>query len=147
MYNILSISLILFLSTSLFSCTSSKEESPSVSNASLTNTRWVLRVLNDKKIFTPEKGKEAYITLSKDGNKANGVGSCNNFFTTYTLSGKDLSFGPVASTEMFCEGQMDTETAFFKAISNSKTYKISGNYLYLSDSSKVIAKLESVFLN
>lgn len=147
MYNILSISLILFLSTSLFSCTSSKEESPSVPNASLTNTRWVLRVLNDKKIFTPEKGKEAFISLSKDGNKANGVGSCNNFFTTYTLSGKDLSFGPVASTEMFCQNGMETETAFFKAISNTKTYKISGNYLYLSDSAKVIAKLEAVFLN
>jgi len=147
MQNILTISFILLLSSSFFSCSSSKEESPAVSNASLTNTRWVLRVLNDKKIFTPEKGKEAFITLSKDGNKANGVGSCNNFFTTYTLSGKNLSFGPVASTEMFCEGQMDTETAFFKAISNTKTYKISGNYLYLSDSSKVIAKLESVFLN
>ena len=147
MYNILSISLILFLSTSLFSCTSSKEESPSVPNASLTNTRWVLRVLNDKKIFTPEKGKEAFISLSKDGNKANGVGSCNNFFTTYTLSGKDLSFGPVASTEMFCQNGMETETAFFKAISNTKTYKISGNYLFLSDSAKVIAKLEAVFLN
>ena len=147
MHNILTISFILLLSSSLFSCSSSKEESPSVSNASLTNTRWVLRVLNDKKIFTPEKGKEAFITLSKDGNKANGVGGCNNFFTTYTLSGKNLSFGPVASTEMFCEGQMDTETAFFKAISNTKTYRINGNYLYLSDSSKVTAKLEAVFLN
>ncbi len=147
MYNILSISLILFLSTSLFSCTSSKEESPSVPNASLINTRWVLRVLNDKKIFTPEKGKEAFISLSKDGNKANGVGSCNNFFTTYTLSGKDLSFGPVASTEMFCQNGMETETAFFKAIQNTITYKITGNYLYLSDSSGVIAKLEAVYLN
>lgn len=147
MNNKLILSVFILLSLALISCSSSKEEAPNTSKASLTNTRWVLRVLNDKKIFTPEKGKEAFISLSKDGNKANGVGSCNNFFTTYTLSGKNLSFGPVASTEMFCQNGMETETAFFKALSNTRTYKISGNYLYLSDSLKVIAKLEAVFLN
>ena len=145
MNNLLISSIIFAICLTIISCSSSNEQSQTP-NASLTNTRWVLRVLNDKKIFTPEGGKEAFITLTKDGNKANGSGGCNNFFTSYTLDGKNIKFGPVASTEMFCQSQMDTETAFFKAIGNTKTYRISGNFLYLSDSVKVTAKLEAVYL-
>ncbi len=130
----------------LVSCSSSNEQ-PSVPNASLTNTRWVLRVLNDKKIFTPESGKEAYITLTGDGNKANGTGGCNNFFTTFTLTGKNIKFGQVAGTEMYCENRMETEAAFYKVIEQTQSYKIKGDNLYLYNLNKnIIAKFEAVYL-
>jgi heat shock protein HslJ len=145
--NTLLFSLILITFISIISCSSSNDK-PVPPKASLTNTRWVLRVLNDKKIFTPEGGKEIFLTLNKDGNKANGTGGCNNFFSTFTENGSSLKFGPVASTEMFCQDKMDTESAFFKALGNTRTFKISGDNLFLSDSVKtVVAKLEAVYLN
>ncbi len=147
MKNVILICLILITSVIILSCSSS-DEKPMPPKASLTNTRWVLRVLNDKKIFTPEGGKEIFLTLNKDGNKANGTGGCNNFFSTFTLNGSSLKFGPVASTEMFCQDKMETESAFFKALEKTRTYKISGDNLFLSDSAKtVVAKFEVVYMN
>lgn len=125
----------------LESCTSSGS---STTNTPLKNTRWVLRALDDLKVFTPEGGKEAYILLQENEAKANGLGGCNNFFTTYTLSGKQLKFGLIASTEMFCEGRMDLERKFFKALESIVRYRVSGNYLYLYDSVRLIAKFEAV---
>ncbi len=62
--------------------------------------------------------------------------------------GSNLKFGPVASTEMFCQDRMDTESAFFKALGNTRTFKISGDNLFLSDSAKtVVAKFEVVYMN
>lgn len=142
--------LILFLniliSLIFLSCSSSSEQTTKP-NASLTNTHWVLRVMNDKKIFTPEGGKEIYMTLTADGNKANGCGGCNNYFTTYSLTGKNIKFGLIAGTEMYCESRMDTEAGFYKMLEHTLRYKISGNNLLLYDSNKkIIAKFEAVYL-
>ncbi len=127
----------------LFSCSSSNEQ-PSTPNASLTNTRWVLRALNDKKVFTPESGKEAYISLTKLDKRLSGNGGCNTMFSTYTLDGNNIKFGVIASTEMYC-AQMETETAFLKALEKVVKYRIKGDTLYLYDSVGMIAKLEAVY--
>ena len=103
--------------------------------------------MNDTKIFTPESGKEIYLILEKGSDEANGSGGCNNFFTSYTISGKFIKFGPVASTEMFCQNSMDTEKDFFKALEKTSTFRIKNQFLYLSDVTGVIAKLEAVNLN
>lgn len=128
------------------SCSSSGEKE-SKAKASFTNTRWVLRVLNDKRVYTPEGGKEAFITFGKDTAKAYGSGGCNNFFGNYVKDGSSLKIGPVARTEMFCEGRMETEDAFLKALESTVSYKISGNDLSLFSSEKLIAKFEAVYLN
>ncbi len=140
--NLMNLMNLFLLSIVFLSCSSSGEQ-PSVPNAPLTNTRWVLKTLNDKAITIPQEGKDVFILFTNEENKANGSGGCNNFFTTYSVTGKNLKLGPVASTEMFCENRMDTESAFFKALENTVKYRIKGNTLYLSDSVKVIAKLEA----
>ncbi|MBK8550575.1 MAG: META domain-containing protein [Ignavibacteria bacterium] len=132
----------LILSIMLISCSSSYEQ-PSNPGASLTNTKWVLKELNGQNVATPEGGKEAFLILTTELNKANGSGGCNNFFTTYSVMGKKMIFEKIASTEMYCENRMDTEAAFFTALSNTLTYRIKGNTLYLSDVNKVIAKLNA----
>lgn len=141
---LISILLIIFSSV-LISCSSSDEQT--TPNASFTNTRWVLRTLDDKKINTPAGGKEAYITFTTDAGKFQGNGSCNNFFGTYKKNGKSLTVGPAASTEMYCEGRMETETSFLKSLSTAVRYSIKGNYLYFyNSSSKSFAKFEAVYL-
>lgn len=129
------------------SCSSSGQTN-SVSNSSFDNTRWVLRVLNGMKVYTPEGGNEAFMNFVKDKSSIRGNGGCNNFFGTYVKEGKTLKIGPVARTEMYCENTMKTEDGFMKALESARTYKIKGVNLYLYDSlNNNTAKFEAVYLN
>ena len=136
--------LFLILTSLLFISCSSSNEQPSLSNAKLINTKWILKVLNGNNINITSGGKEVFLTLSDTSNRATGSGGCNNFFSQYTVTGKALQFGPVASTEMYCIDKMETEGSFFKALQQTRSFKIKGGNLFLSDSVKVIAKLEAV---
>lgn len=139
--------LTLIISGIILSSCSSSDSKSTASSKTLTKTKWILRALNGTKIFTPESGKDAFLILEPGSDKANGSGGCNNFFTSYSASGKTLKFGLVASTEMFCQNVMDTESGFFKALERTQSYSIKGNYLYLTDPSGEIAKLEAEELN
>jgi len=127
------------------SCTSSNENTGKP-NAAFSNTRWVLRALNDKKIYTPEGGKEIFITFTSDKNAVKGFGGCNNFFGTFVREKSNLTIGPVARTEMYCEGTMANEDAFMKALEVTVKYKIKGDELFLYQGDKLLAKLEAVYL-
>ncbi|MEO8665147.1 MAG: META domain-containing protein [Ignavibacteria bacterium] len=136
----------LFLAFTIISCSSSNEK-PAVPNTSLENTRWVLRSLNELKVFTPESGKEAFITLMSSENRARGNAGCNTFFGTYTVTKNQIKFGPIARTEMYCEQQMQTENNFVKALESANKFKIRGDKLYLYDSIQLLATFEAVYLN
>lgn len=136
---------IFILCLLLFSCSSSGEKNTK-SDSPLAGTKWVLKVLNDKKVSPPDSTKSPFIILSKDDSKLNGNGGCNTIFSSYTLDGDKLKFGPIASTEMYCD-QMETETEFTKALSNIVRYKINGTNLTLYNSDKVAAKLEAANRN
>ena len=45
-----------------------------------------------------------------------------------------------------CEN-MELESEFFNVLEKTKRYKIYGEYLYLYDENKLIAKFESVYFN
>jgi heat shock protein HslJ len=125
----------------LLSCTSSSEEINS--GLPLEKTKWILTVLNSKKIFTPESGKDIYVTFSSDKN-INGFGGCNNFSGGFTLTKDKLKTGMIAATEMFCESRMDTESEFLKTLQKSERYNINGNILQIYDSTKLIMKFKGV---
>ncbi|MCY7362068.1 MAG: META domain-containing protein [Ignavibacteria bacterium] len=131
---------ILLLSLTFISCSSSE----SGNTISFTDTGWILRSLNDKKIIIPESGKEISVSFNSSGNKLNGFAGCNNFFGTYKKNNNLLTIGQLASTEMFCQSMMETETEFLKAMQKTVKYKISGDYLQLYDSVKMFAKFEAI---
>lgn len=68
---------------------------------------WSKTVMNDDKIITPNKPGIFTLTLKADGN-ASGKTDCNGFFGDYKV-GTDgvISFGPFASTMMYCEGSRE----------------------------------------
>ena len=104
---------------------------------------WQKTIMNDGTIVVPKR-TDAF-TLSFDSTKGNVSGrtDCNSFFGSYKM-GSDgfITFGPIASTLMFCEGSQ--ESSFTSAISNSSKYMIDGSgnlVLLLSyDSGSVIFK-------
>lgn len=126
----------------MLSCSSGDEKNMK-SDTSLTDTKWVLKVLNDKIISPADTSKAPYIIFSKKESRLNGKGGCNTIFSSYALVGDKLTFGPIASTEMYCD-QMETETEFLKTLSRIVRYRINGTILNLYNSEKIAAKLEAV---
>jgi len=136
MFKYLFIKLVLL--SMVFSIVSCSSSNTPTSNVPLENTKWILKTLNDKKIFIPESSKEAYIEFKSAG-KVNGYGGCNTFFGTYTTVKDKLNFGPIARTEMFCEAMMDVENNFMSALEKTVRYKVSGNILELYDVNNLLA--------
>ncbi len=138
--------LILLIPLFYISCASSENVNQEIS-LPLENTKWILKILNGKKIFTPESNKEIYIRFSTAGKRVNGYAGCNTFSGTYSKDKNNISIGPLASTEMFCESMMDIENELLKTIGNTKKYKIKGKYLQLYDSERIIAKFGGISEN
>ena len=102
---------------------------PSPPLSPLHNSSWVLAQIGDQPI---DSGAGA--TLQLNLVQAGGFGGCNQFSTTYTTDGTaTLSFGPIASTRMACEGSGSaTETAYFAALGTVTRYVLQGDQLQLS---------------
>jgi heat shock protein HslJ len=102
--------------------------------ASLTGGVWSATGYNN--------GKEAVVSLvadttitatfTEDG-QLNGSAGCNNFMTSYTLDGQNITIQPAASTRKLCpgEGIMEQEAQFLTALTTAATWSISGNELEL----------------
>lgn len=115
-------------------------------DAALLNTRWVPRELGEQSVVVPEDVREPYLLLRADG-AAEGNGSCNRFRGGYTYSREgELQFKDLISTRMACPG-LDTENAFNQVLNNTRTYRISGDTLWLHDAgANALGRLEAVYL-
>jgi heat shock protein HslJ len=61
-----------------------------------------------------------------------GAGGCNSFQGSYLVRGDSLSFGPLASTMMYCgdpEGVMEQEAAFLSTLESAETFKLDDSEL------------------
>lgn len=123
-----------FLLTSVFfnSC-SSTDNKENTRIKSLEGTDWILKSLNDKKVFTPEAGNDIYIRFNSKENRFGGFAGCNNISGNYTLIKDKIKFGPVAGTEMFCESRMEDERNFMKMFETVSKVEIKENDLLLYD--------------
>lgn len=52
---------------------------------------------------TPDTHGEPSLTLEEDGS-AFGSDGCNRMMGTYTADGSEITFGPLATTMMYCDG-------------------------------------------
>lgn len=73
-------------------------------------------------------------TLMLEDGMASGSGGCNTFSAEYTLDGSSLTFGPIASTLMLCEGPGgEVETVYFAALAEVTGWYSDGGRLTLTD--------------
>lgn len=80
------------------------------------------------------------ITFTEDGKIEGNVG-CNGFGGDYTVDGNTITFGPIVSTLMFCEGPVgDQETTTLSVLAETVSYTLEGDTLTItsSDGSSVI---------
>ncbi|MFC9297853.1 META domain-containing protein [Streptomyces sp. NPDC057011] len=79
---------------------------PPAADAPLTATQWTVESLisgETASSIPAEAAGRARFTLAADGT-ASGVLGCNRFSAKATVEGSTLTFGPVTSTRMACEG-------------------------------------------
>ena len=72
------------------------------------------------------------MNFEKEDSKVAGFAGCNNYFSTYTLSGNTLSLGPAGATRKLCP-DMSVEDVFFKNLPNIARFEIVKKELYLYD--------------
>lgn len=72
------------------------------------------------------------MSFEKEDSKVNGFAGCNNYFSTFTISGNNLIFGPAGATRKLCP-DMSVENSFLKCLPNIARYEIVKKELYLYD--------------
>ncbi len=73
-------------------------------------------------------------TLAFEDDAVAGNASCNQYFGSYEIDGSSISFGQLASTQMFCDvpGVMEQEAAYLAALAAVDTWSIDDETLTLS---------------
>lgn len=122
MYSILVFS-VLFLTTS---CDETQKVINTASNVQL-NGNYTINSVKEKS-YTP---KELVITFDALNKSVNATTECNNLFGSYTIDLYVLSFNPLASTKMYCEGKMDAEKEIAEALEETGSYTIENGILIL----------------
>ena len=112
----------------LLSCSSSKETMQETTP--LYTSKWSL-----KKIYTGNATQlvetKAFIRFDKEKGSAGGSGSCNNFGSTLTINGNELSFKNIFSTKMYCESVQKIENDFLKRLGTANRFEIKDKALFL----------------
>ncbi|MFL5538830.1 MAG: META domain-containing protein [Longimicrobiaceae bacterium] len=77
--------------------------------------------------------------------RAGGDTGCNSFGGGYELSGEALRFGMLAATRRACvdDALNAQEAAYLRALSDTRTWRITGDTLVLSGESGVVARFTS----
>jgi heat shock protein HslJ len=111
-------------------------------SAGLEHTRWRPIRIGDKPVIVSGQEREPWIHLDAGSARVTGSGGCNRFSGGYEAGKGTLRVGPLAATKMAC-GSMDTEDAFFRALDETRRYRVKGRVLELLDGNgKVLAELE-----
>lgn len=75
-------------------------------------------------------------TFQASDSTVSGSGGCNRYTGTYTASGSELTFGPLATTMMACSGPAgEVETAYLANLALSKTFTATAETLTIFDAS------------
>jgi heat shock protein HslJ len=110
----------------------------------LSATHWTLVTVAGKPAVSGPGTREAYLTFDSKTSRVDGNTGCNSTGGSFATKGDELKFDRMISTQMACAKTMEQERAFFKALENTRTYKVSGQHLELLDSSgKTLARLEA----
>jgi len=114
--------------------------------AALSGTVWNVTEA-DGQIFKPLKGgRDAHLRLDAQKKRATGYSGVNSYSGAYQSSGATLKFGPIAATRRAGPAAaMAFESAYFKALGATRSYRISGDRLELLDAGgEVRVKLEAL---
>jgi putative lipoprotein len=107
----------------------------------LRETYWKLVQLGETQVVVTDQQREPNLVFHADQNRVTGSGGCNRLTGSYTVEGRSLRFGGIASTRMACMQGMETEAAFLAALDKVRRWKTNGQQLELYDADgKLVAR-------
>lgn len=133
------------VATTTASTTASLEEDEGVIEPSLRTLdvkpwQWVGATYKDGSAVAPKTVGDFVMTFSSSGGVSFDT-DCNSMSGSYEAYSGGLTFGPIASTKMFCEDSKESE--FASLISDTKTYRFTSKgelLLETTDGATVIFK-------
>jgi heat shock protein HslJ len=99
-------------------------------------TTWTLTTIaSGDAVSSVLNGTEVTAGFTADAT-VSGSGGCNRYSGSYTWTGDQLSFSPLASTKMACaDDVMAQESVFLASMGDVASFAIEGSQLTLSDGS------------
>ena len=97
----------------------------------LTDTHWQLSMLGEQVITADVAKRTPYLTFKQDDNKVIGFSGCNRFSGNYNTSADSINLSQLLTTKKMCFQQMNLETKFLSALSETDNYKVIDNTLTL----------------
>ena len=80
------------------------------------------------------------LIFEEDG-RVGGTAGCNQYGGPFERSEDGVAIGPVVATKMFCEGRMETETAFLAALERTRSMTLdAGTLTLLAEDGSVLAR-------
>jgi heat shock protein HslJ len=102
----------------------------------LPDTQWQVTGVNTGSAIESTTLTEQLSLAFGASDQVSGNGGCNSFSGTYTVDGDQLTFGPLASTEMACaDDVMALEQSYFAALEKVTSFRRTGTTLDLLDAS------------
>jgi heat shock protein HslJ len=103
-------------------------ETPNEPELDVLDITWILQTMAGQAVI-----QEVDVTIEfKPDGQFSGVASCNNYFGSYQLDGRNLTLSGVGNTEMWCEGLMDQESAFLSMLLSATGLAVDDNQLTIA---------------
>ncbi|HEY3403453.1 MAG TPA: META domain-containing protein [Ohtaekwangia sp.] len=140
-------SFIILMVLLLTNCKTVQTSTVSTSSANLENTYWKLSEMNGMPVVTPADAKEVHFILTSENGESRikGFAGCNALGGNFVRNGNKINFVTV-TTRMMCAERMDVENYLIGVLTNTDSYKISGETLELYQGNTFLAKFDSVYL-
>jgi copper homeostasis protein (lipoprotein) len=117
---------------------------PRGSISAVEDTYLKLTRLGSQRVPVIEGEREPHIVLHSQDSRVDGTGGCNRFSGGYAIDGQHISFGPMATTMMACQGGVDVDLALVAALEKAETFRKTAHHLELVDSNgNMVARFET----
>lgn len=113
------------------------------SKNNLSRERWQLTEINGRRVT----GSKAFLEINQTGRGFAGNAGCNRMFGEVEISGKNINFGNVGTTKMFCSGNgvMKLEADFVRALGRVARFQKNGSNLnLLTARNRLLLKFKAV---
>jgi heat shock protein HslJ len=88
--------------------------------------------------FVAEDGSTQIVDVGVDaefdGSQISGTSGCNRYNASYEANGNEISFGPIAGTQMACpEPQTSVEARYLQLLESVATFEVEGRSMSMAD--------------
>jgi heat shock protein HslJ len=106
----------------------------------LSDKRWELTEINGSRVYS----SRAHLEIADSDTRFSGNAGCNRMFGTVSITGRNITFGNVGLTRMFCgeRGVMKLETDFTRALERVTRFERTGNNLSLYARNRLVLKFK-----